>query len=54
MKSKPIIIDFETWCKLCDALNVHPEISVNGVIRMIKLKGKWLTKYRKEIFKNNK
>ena len=50
MKSKPIIIDFEKWCKLCDAVGVPPETSVNNVIEHIKIKKEMLIKYRKKVF----
>ena len=47
MKSRPIIIDFETWCKLCSVLGVLPETSINDVIKKIEIRQSLLIKYRK-------
>lgn len=46
IKSKPIVIDFETWCRLCDELGVTPETPINDVIERIKQKKELLIKYR--------
>ncbi len=50
IKSKPIIIDFETWCKLCGALGVLPETYIKEQIEKIKVRKKALIKYRKKSY----